>query len=281
MIDFKGRDLKNVIKIVCNREFFNELVDFPNIIMKDYTYYYKGIPISIDENLKYKTCELLYKNDNNFYDGIVTRLKCYGKNDLNICSMPSDKFHEKGKPYIECFDYLKENDYGFSEETKEQFIIEKTYVNENIADVHELYILGLECLLKKCRPKVSIGDNKINNRNDKNDNNFYDDIVVNLKQEAKHLNDRLTRFRSNNEMNGYIATLKSLRETLDLIKKYDWQLMYSEYGVFKSNKDSDRGKIDNIITEISVWEQNHDGQIKNHKIWRTDIPYKKCINSNI
>ena len=206
----------------------------------------------------------------NFNDNFVTRLKCYGKNDLNICSMPSDKFHEKGKPYIECFDYFKENNYGFSEETKEQFIIEKTYVNENVTDVHELYILGLECLLKKCRPKVSIEDNKINNRND---NNFYDGIVSNLKQEAKHLNDRLIRLRNNNEMNGYISILKSLRETLDLIKKYDWQLMYSEYGV-KYENSLNKNKDDKFYTEIAVWEQNHEGNIRNHKVWKTYIPYK-------
>jgi len=157
--NFRGRDLKNVMKIICDKEFFEELVDFPNIIMKDDIYYYKGIPISIDENLKHKTCELVYKNDNN----------------------------------------------------------------------------------------------------------FYDDIVANLKQEAKYLNDRLTRFRNNNEMNGYIATLKSLRETLDLIKKYDWQLMYSEYDIeYKSCLD---GK-DKISREIAVWEQNHEGSIRNHNKWK-------------
>jgi len=193
MDNFRGRDLKNVMKIVCDKEFFEELVDFPNIIMKDDICYYKGIPISIDENLKHKTCELVYKNDNN----------------------------------------------------------------------------------------------------------FYDDIVANLKQEAKHLNDRLTKFRNNNEMNGYISTLKSLSETLDLIKKYDWKLMYSEYGVenkkeimkindsidiILANGDSkktidclikERENCYKYITEIAVWEQNHDGQIKNHKVWKTDIPYKK------
>jgi len=47
MDNFKGRDLKNVIKIVCDKEFFKELVDFPNIIMKDDICYYKGIPLSI------------------------------------------------------------------------------------------------------------------------------------------------------------------------------------------------------------------------------------------
>jgi len=200
---FKERDLKDVIKIICDQNFFNELVDLPNIIIKNNTYCYKGIPIFIDDNLKYKTCELIYKSNDNFYDGIVN----------------------------------------------------------------------------------------------------------NLKQEAKHLNDRLTKLRNshgNDVMNGYIATLKSLRETLDLIKKYDWNLMYSEYGVenekeimrindsiddviniaLANNKTRNEirdeidyliKKKDNYITEIAVWEQNHDGQIRNHKVWRTDIPYKKFI----
>jgi len=81
--NFRGRDLKNVIKIVCDQKFFNDLVDFPNIIMKDDICYYKGIPISIDENLKYKTCELVYKSNDNFYDGIVNNLKQEAK-QLNI-----------------------------------------------------------------------------------------------------------------------------------------------------------------------------------------------------
>ena len=223
-------------------------------------------------------------------DNFVTRLKCYGKNGLNICSMPSDKFHKKGKPYIECFDYFKEDNYGFSEETKEQFIIEKNYVNEYITDMHELYILGLEYLLKNCRPNSFV------------ENNFYDGIVSNLKQEARYLNDILGYHRRKDNTNGYISTLKSLRETLDLIKKYDWQLMYSEYGVenhtsiinvYNDNLDiaissgKSRDIIDHLIrerdsvklvTEIAVWEQNHEGNIRNHKVWRTNIPYNKGIS---
>ena len=205
MSDFKERDLKDVIKIICDQKFFNDLVDFPNIIMKDDICYYKGVPISIDENLKYKTCELVYKINDNFYDGIVN----------------------------------------------------------------------------------------------------------NLKQEAKHLNNKISIFRSKHDIQNCIVALKALRETLDLIKKYDWQLMYSEYGVENTNNQLNKledilnlfneniKKDDNtykntsevfeiltklwnepkseskFITEIAVWEQNHDGQIRNHKVWRTDIEYKK------
>jgi len=99
--------------------------------------------------------------------------------------------------------------------------------------------------------------------------NFYDGIVNTLKKEAVKLNDKLTKIRESlslinssqssqsrsNDMNLYISTLKSLRDTLDLIGKYDWKLMYSEYGVTQEQR------------QVSIWEQNHDNQIRNHKVW--------------
>jgi len=132
--------------------------------------------------------------------------------------------------------------------------------------------------------------------------NFYDGIVNNLKQEAKHLNDKISIFRSKHDIQNCIVALKALRETLDLIKKYDWNLMYSEYGVendkIKNIEDSinimlangittnnegkdihdlknDKNNLPRLVTEIAVWEQNHEGNIRNHKVWRTDIEYKK------
>lgn len=112
---------------------------------------------------------------------------------------------------------------------------------------------------------------------------FYGNIVENLKLEAKHLNDKLLYCRNKDDMNGYIATLRSLKDTLDLIKKYDWQLMYSEYGVERIKPDETllddlikkhKNEESRFLTEIAVWEQNHEGQIRNHKIWTTNIPYK-------
>jgi hypothetical protein len=117
---------------------------------------------------------------------------------------------------------------------------------------------------------------------------FYDSIIEKLKEEAKCLNDKLYSIREcklSGHMNDYIATLKSLRETLDLIHKYDWQLMYSEYGVEIEDKITVKNDDGNQVfevknntstwfTEIAVWEQNHEGQVRNHKIWRTNIPYK-------
>lgn len=85
--------------------------------------------------------------------------------------------------------------------------------------------------------------------------NFYDKIVKSLKDDAKKLNDKLSIAMNNSDMQLYISTIKSLRDTLDLISKYDWRLMHSEYRDEQARK------------QVSVWEQNHDNQIRNHKVW--------------
>lgn len=48
--------------------------------------------------------------------------------------------------------------------------------------------------------------------------------------------------------------MRLLKDTLSLIKEYDWELKYSEY-------KTDGHK------EVTVWEQNHSGEIRNHKKW--------------
>lgn len=48
--------------------------------------------------------------------------------------------------------------------------------------------------------------------------------------------------------------MRLLKDTLSLIKEYDWELKYSEY-------KTDEHK------EVAVWEQNHSGEIRNHKKW--------------
>lgn len=93
----------------------------------------------------------------------------------------------------------------------------------------------------------------------KKDDNFYDSIVNNLKKEADKLSGRLNKLsESQNISNDYIATIKSLKETLDLINKYDWRLMYSEYKSIENGKE---------VPQVSIWEQNHDNQIRNQKVW--------------
>lgn len=107
--------------------------------------------------------------------------------------------------------------------------------------------------------------------------NFYDGIVKNLKEEAKQLNENLTKIRTgklksrDDNMNYYISTLKSLRETLDLISKYDWKLHYSEY---ENNGEK----------QVAVWEQDHSNNIRNHKFWTVEDLKKvseEIINNTI
>jgi hypothetical protein len=93
----------------------------------------------------------------------------------------------------------------------------------------------------------------------KSESNFYEEIVKNLQLEAKKLNEKLTTAMCTDNMNLYIATIKSLRETLDLISKYNWRLHYSEYGVMENGE--------RVGTQVSVWEQNHECQIRNNLVW--------------
>jgi hypothetical protein len=39
--------------------------------------------------------------------------------------------------------------------------------------------------------------------------------------------------------------------------------------------DENGRHINDLVTEIAVWEQNHEGRIRNHQVWKTNIPYKK------
>ena len=89
----------------------------------------------------------------------------------------------------------------------------------------------------------------------KNQEFSFESIVQKLKDDAVNLVDFLQKaskcnFSSN--LNAYPAAIKSLRETLSLIHEYDWNLQYSEYET-QGHK------------EIAVWEQNGQGQIRNHK----------------
>ena len=111
-------------------------------------------------------------------------------------------------------------------------------------------------------------ENKNETKTTETKGNYIDDIVKTLKDEAKELNKNLVKYRQSKDMNLYISTLKSLRETMNLIHEYDWQEEHSEY----------RTGDDNHI-EVSTWEQNSNGEIKNHKRYIVDKKFDdKDIN---
>jgi len=113
--------------------------------------------------------------------------------------------------------------------------------------------------------KLKWKDSKFENEpeSESEETNFYYAIVKNLKQEARKLSIILQVASSQSNMQLYISSIKSLKETLDLISKYDWKLMYSEY---ETSEEAGR-PTKPLVKQIAVWEQNHDNQIKNHKIW--------------
>lgn len=84
--------------------------------------------------------------------------------------------------------------------------------------------------------------------------NIFNETVKTLTNDAMLLQQKFHKLQDNGDMRGAIEALRLLKDCLSLIKEYNWHLEYSEY---KTN-----GK-----KQIAVWEQNHCGDIKNHKIW--------------
>lgn len=90
--------------------------------------------------------------------------------------------------------------------------------------------------------------------------NVFNETVETLTKDVKSLTERYCRLLNQGDSKSAIDTLRLLKDTLSLIKEYDWHLEYSEY-------KTDGQK------QVSVWEQNHCGDIRNHKIW--DVSNKK------
>lgn len=84
--------------------------------------------------------------------------------------------------------------------------------------------------------------------------NVFEETVRTLTEDAVSLQKKFHKSQENNDIRTSIDCLRLLKDTLSLIKEYDWELKYSEYQI-------DGHK------EVSVWEQNHSGEIRNHKTW--------------
>lgn len=87
--------------------------------------------------------------------------------------------------------------------------------------------------------------------------NIFNETVKTLTEDAMSLQQKFHKLQEENNNKGSIDCLRLLKDTLSLIKEYDWHLEYSEY------------KTDGK-EQVAVWEQNHCGDIKNHKIWNID-----------
>ena len=87
----------------------------------------------------------------------------------------------------------------------------------------------------------------------KGNKNIFDETVETLINDGKILTKKYHDFLNGGKTREAIDTLRLLKDTLSLIKEYDWHLEYSE----------NNGKI-------SIWEQNHSGEIRNKKEWVID-----------
>lgn len=95
--------------------------------------------------------------------------------------------------------------------------------------------------------------------------NIFNETVKTLTEDAMSLQQKFHKMQDNNDIRGSIDCLRLLKDCLSLIKEYDWHLEYSEY-------KTDGKK------QIAVWEQNHCGDIRNHKIWDVANPSDKDKN---
>jgi len=195
-----------------------------------------------------ETCGIEKNLEKNYY---LSRFKTQER--MKVCK---DCFIEEIRNTGKMLDVFKKYNIPFLYD-----LWESLYVKHNRQETVGEYMSKINSLpqYRNLEWKDSVLDNS-NECENKKEVNFYDDIVANLQKEAKILNKGLEFYRTKSDMNLYISTLKSLRETLELIAKYDWKLMYSQYST----------PIDgNLTKQIAVWEQNHDNQIRNYKVWNT------------
>lgn len=87
--------------------------------------------------------------------------------------------------------------------------------------------------------------------------NLFEETVKTLTDDAMSLQQKFHKLQESGDIRASIDCLRLLKDTLSLIKEYDWHLEYSEY-------KTDGHK------EIAVWEQNHSGEIRNHKKWNVN-----------
>lgn len=84
--------------------------------------------------------------------------------------------------------------------------------------------------------------------------NIFDETIETLTNDAKILTEKYHNSINSGKIREAIDTLRLLKDTLSLIKEYDWHLEYSEY-------ETDGH------SEVTIWEQTHSGEIRNYKKW--------------
>ena len=91
---------------------------------------------------------------------------------------------------------------------------------------------------------------------------YKQEMVKRLKEDCKMLIEKKIPKALDNAIDDrgvgtYRNLTRALAENIRLIEEYDWQLMYSEYST--TTRDAKK--------QVAIWEQNSDGEIRNHKVW--------------
>ena len=109
---------------------------------------------------------------------------------------------------------------------------------------------------------------------------YKQELVKRLKEDCEVLMKNkipkaLENISDDKGVNTYRNLTKALAENIKVIDEYDWKLMYSEYSTGKKAKK-----------QVAVWEQNNDGEIRNHKVWDVKVAeniskFSNCFKDNI
>lgn len=87
-----------------------------------------------------------------------------------------------------------------------------------------------------------------------------EELIKFLENDCVKIQQKMEKALETGDVGTYRNLMKTLAEATDLIRKNEWKLKYSEY-------ETDGHK------EVAVWEQNYDGEIRNHKKWETVYVY--------
>jgi hypothetical protein len=88
--------------------------------------------------------------------------------------------------------------------------------------------------------------------------NYNENIVKTLKKEEANLIKKLEKAEKNNDFGNYLGAIKSFKATHELVSDCDWHDMHSVYQVKMPNEE-------NYKDMVSIWEQNSDGNVRNHE----------------
>jgi hypothetical protein len=116
---------------------------------------------------------------------------------------------------------------------------------------------------------ITITTNDYNELEIEDISSYYDEIIKKLKDNVKKISDNLDKC---DDYNKYIAGLKAIEKSLDIIHNFDWKPMYSKYKVDNKNDSGNH-------YEFATWEQNSENQIRNHK--RYELKSPETLNKKV